>query len=329
MVQSSSTVTISRYTDAYSSNDLRVKLIGCITCHTIVLDLGGAEIGREGAVVVADVIGNMAALTSLNISSNKLVSIVDYKYTPEVRHEQRDSVMCEGVLCPVKTIWKSGYVYKLVKVHGVLALANAIKYHKTLKLLNISDNCLCNPGVGSILSDMLVGNTVLKELDVSNNTCYENDSFGYVQETFVRELAEGLLDNQGVETLNLSYNGIASKEAGKILSDVLMQNTVLKHLDVSNNLIDRDFRGVSNYLLDQDLSLRGGNAYGSRGSMFAWELAVGLRANHTLSSLDIRQHLVNNIHSKTSYYPVPIPIEGLQAIAEALQTNVSCVQCRL
>ena len=327
MVRSSSTVTISRYNDSYSSNDLRVTLTGCITCHTIVLDLGDAEIGLEGAFVVADVIGNMTALTSLNISSNKLVSIVDYKYTPEVRHEQRDSVLCEGVLCPVKTIWKSGYAYKLVKVHGVLALANAIKYHKTLKLLNISDNCLCNPGVGSILSDMLVGNTVLKELDVSNNTYYENDTFGYVQETFVRELAEGLRDNQGVETLNLSYNGIASKEAGKILSNVLMQNTVLKHLDVSNNLIDRDFRGVSNYLLDQDL--RGGNAYGSRGSMFAQELAVGLRANHTLSSLNISQHLVNNIHSKTSYYPVPIAIEGLQAIAEALQINVSCVQCML
>ena len=109
-------------------------------------------------------------------------------------------------------------------------------------------------------------------------------------------------------------------------SPVPVTSPNVKHLDVSNNLIDRDFRGVSNNLLDQDLSLRGGNAYGSRGSMFAQELAVGLRANPTLSSLDIRQQLVNNIHSKTSY-PVPIAIEGLQAIAEALQTNVSCVSC--
>ena len=63
-----------------------------------------------------------------------------------------------------------------------------------LSVLSLKDNSLCNKEAGKALSEMLAGNTVLKELDVSSNSYYKCDGAGFAQ-----ELAVGLGDNGALQ----------------------------------------------------------------------------------------------------------------------------------
>ena len=81
-------------------------------------------------------------------------------------------------------------------------------------------------------------------------------------------LAPEIVANGALVKLVLKDNRLAQKEAGKALGEMLASNTSLKVLDLSDNY------GV-----------------GARdGPGFAQELAVGLRANGALASLDLSQN---------------------------------------
>jgi hypothetical protein len=84
---------------------------------------------------------------------------------------------------------------------GPAAIANAIKDMRALSVLSLKDNSLCNKEAGRALSEMLAGNTVLKELDVSLNSYYNCDGAGFAQ-----ELAVGLGDNGALSLLDLASN---------------------------------------------------------------------------------------------------------------------------
>ena len=71
-----------------------------------------------------------------------------------------------------------------------------------------------------------------------------------------------------VLTLNISNNTMATKEAGKALADALAANSVLKELNVANNLDGKGFFGTK-----------------TDGSAFAQELANGVSANGALVKL--------------------------------------------
>jgi hypothetical protein len=62
---------------------------------------------------------------------------------------------------------------------------------------------------------MLAVNTVLKELDVSENTYRRCDSAG-----FAEELAVGISDNGALTSLNLSSNRLKA-EGGKIVAEAI------------------------------------------------------------------------------------------------------------
>jgi hypothetical protein len=74
---------------------------------------------------------------------------------------------------------------------------------RALSVLSLKDNRLCNKEAGKALSEMLAGNTVLKELDVSSNRYRKCDSAGFAQ-----ELVVGLGDNGAMTKLDARYNGI-------------------------------------------------------------------------------------------------------------------------
>jgi hypothetical protein len=68
-----------------------------------------------------------------------------------------------------------------------------------LSMLSLKKNNLCNRKAGKALSEMLAANTVLKELDVSENTYDRCDSVGFSQ-----ELAVGISDNGTSSSLTFS-----------------------------------------------------------------------------------------------------------------------------
>jgi hypothetical protein len=90
-------------------------------------------------------------------------------------------------------------------------------------------------------------------------------------------IANAIKDNGALTKLILKDNRLATAEAGKILSDMLAANTVLKELDVSSNCWDVEF------VWDQ----AGGN-----GPDFAREISKGLSDNGALIKLDISSNAI-------------------------------------
>jgi hypothetical protein len=72
--------------------------------------------------------------------------------------------------------------------------------------------------------------------------------------------------------LSLKDNGLGTKEAGKALGEMLKANSVLKELDLSSNHVHPDY---------------GGDAPG-----FAQELAIGIKDNEALFSLNLSRNYI-------------------------------------
>jgi hypothetical protein len=144
----------------------------------------------------------------------------------------------------------------------------------------LKQNRLCNREAGKVLSEMLVVNTVLKELDLSENRYYQCDVVGFAQ-----ELDVGIKDSGAMTTLILKDNRLLHKESGTALRNMLKFNTVLTKLDVSDN----------GYASDDD------------GPGFAQELAIGIKDNSAISSVNVlgnyigveqAQELINILQAK-------------------------------
>jgi Ran GTPase-activating protein (RanGAP) involved in mRNA processing and transport len=134
-------------------------------------------------------------------------------------------------------------------------------------VLSLKNNSLGTKEAGKVLGEMLKVNSVLKELDLSDNTSYHGvgDPAGFAQ-----ELALGIKDNGALLVLSLKDNRLLTAEAGKNLSDMIATNTVLNELDLSSNSW-KDCYGD----------------WQGDGPGFARELAVGIRDNGALIKLDI------------------------------------------
>jgi hypothetical protein len=85
-----------------------------------------------------------------------------------------------------------------------------------LSVLSLKSNCLCNKEAGKVLAEMLAANTVLKELDLSDNT----DRGAYDCVGFAKELAVGIRDNGAMTSLNLASNELGA-EGAKIVAEAI------------------------------------------------------------------------------------------------------------
>jgi hypothetical protein len=88
----------------------------------------------------------------------------------------------------------------------------------------------------------------------------------------ISALADSIKDNGALLVLSLKQNGLGTKEAGRVLGDMLKANSVLKELDLSSNFVHPD---------------DGGDAPG-----FVQELAVGIKDNRALSSLNLASNSI-------------------------------------
>jgi hypothetical protein len=103
---------------------------------------------------------------------------------------------------------------------GLVAIANAIRDMGALLSLDMSKNLLCNREAGKVLSQMLAVNTVLEELDVSDNQGPgTRDGPG-----FAHELSAGIRDNGAMTSLSLASNGLGV-EGAKIIAAILPKCT--------------------------------------------------------------------------------------------------------
>jgi hypothetical protein len=135
--------------------------------------------------------------------------------------------------------------------------------NRALLVLSLRENGLGTKEAGRVLGEMLKVNSVLKELDLTSNSVAAGS--GGDAPGFAQELAAGIKDNGTLSVLSLKNNGLGTKEAGKVLGGMLKENSVLKELDLSENMYYS-----SGWKIDPE---------------FAEELAAGIKDNGAMTRL--------------------------------------------
>jgi hypothetical protein len=230
------------------------------------LDVSDKKLGVEGALVVAEYLDGNGALLVLSLKSNNLQADGGKALAGGLKGNQRITEL---------NIASNNLSYNAdvgADMSGVIVLADTIPYMGALLSLDMSNNQLNkwrNRGMDCLGRGMdclgpAVASSTITSLNIANNHLHQNSGIDAVV---------SMLDNGALTKLTLKDNRLATAEAGKILSDMLAANTVLKELDVSSNC--------------WDLKRRGGGQAGGDGPEFAKEISKGLSDNGTLTSLDI------------------------------------------
>ncbi len=170
-----------------------------------------------------------SAVTSLKISGNNISALV----LPQGWVEDSDADSSDDEAEPF--IHEDGRRQKAHpgKPEGVIALADAIKNNGVLVSLIMSANALLSKEAGKALAGMLAANSVLTELDVSDNgyDSDEDDGPGFAQ-----ELAVGLGANGALETITFG-----DKQAAMMKTDMTKVDLSGKELGASGAIIAAAF----------------------------------------------------------------------------------------
>jgi hypothetical protein len=142
------------------------------------------------------------------------------------------------------------------------AICAALEGHETLEVIDISRN-ICRGETIKALANMLKNpDSKLTEIDLREQTVEENN------EMDILPLAEALEENDSLEILKLSNNGLTDDQI-IVLADGLRQNSSLQELDLQFNGITE--KGL-NYLTEAlpevsslEVLLLGGNLFGEEG----------------------------------------------------------------
>ena len=240
------------------------------------MDLQGNDIRERGAQHIADVLQNTSIVHTLILGADEIVSST----IPE---------------CGLKCILES----LLTNCSLVTLQLGGDVYSDVLKITQES---------GPVLCQMLQRNKTLTELDLSGNRS--------VSDTGAFFIAEGLILNTSLRTLQLSGCGI-SAEGAKFISGALEINTSLKVIDLGDNeLRDTGFGYLANALKQNDslkeLHLRKCGMT-DRGLEL---LAVALTVNRSIQVLDVGGN-------------VSISVGGLSVLTEHLKRNIGLVKLYL
>jgi hypothetical protein len=244
------------------------------------LDLSGKDLGTEGALVVAEYLDDNGALSSLNMASNCLCGLAG---------DGRGTFDAAGTLTSIITL-----ISHVLARTGITALANAIPDMRALSSANLLGNFI--PVEQAQLVKIMRSKENLTTLcGLSREETELNFSRQDLGAGDAVLIANDISDMRAVSSLVLKNNKLLTAEAGKVLSDMLTTNTVLKVLDLSSN-------NWKEYVTCGDLM--------GDGPGFAKELAVGISDNRALLSANLlgnyipveqAQELVKIMRAKESF----------------------------
>mmetsp|Transcript_14252 Transcript_14252/g.12568 ORF Transcript_14252/g.12568 Transcript_14252/m.12568 type:complete len:155 (+) Transcript_14252:349-813(+) len=108
-------------------------------------------------------------------------------------------------------------------------LSHALKMNPYLTHLNLENNELSKGDSFYKITILLKSNKFITSLNLSKCDLNIDDA---------ENIAKGLIENQGLTSLNLSQNKITTKGAIHIFESLRSEHTKLKSLDVSSNNIE-------------------------------------------------------------------------------------------
>jgi Leucine-rich repeat (LRR) protein len=186
------------------------------------LEFSGQDLGAGDAVLITNDISNMGALTSLDISNNKLGELL----LPEGWTKKHAQSQEEYDAHAQANAWYEHVDGRWQKEDpsmplGVITLATAIKDMRAITKFDISSNHLWVEG-GKVLAAGLKGNQVITELNISSNRLGQEDFYSdYGDDTSgVIAIADAIPDMRAMTSLNLASNDLRI-EGAKIVAVVL------------------------------------------------------------------------------------------------------------
>jgi Ran GTPase-activating protein (RanGAP) involved in mRNA processing and transport len=188
----------------------------------------------EGAIAFSDAIRihEMGALRSLHVGLNQIPEKEMMEIMDIVASKESIEMFCE-VPFKDKTLSELDVSRKNLGTEGALVVAKYLHDNEALTRLSMSKNKLGTKEAGQALGNMLKANSILTELDVSNNTEYDG-SIKYDGSGFAQGVSKGLTDNRALTKFNISKCELMA-EGGKALAAGLKGNQVITELNISNN----------------------------------------------------------------------------------------------
>jgi Ran GTPase-activating protein (RanGAP) involved in mRNA processing and transport len=160
------------------------------------LDLSNNHISCTGAKALAQAMPAMGALTSLDMSKN---DIGGYKSSTAAMGALAVALKANAVLQELNLASND------IRGDEAKILADGLSTNGALEKLLMADNNIATKEAGEALGHALAHNSVLKELDLSDN----NSGFSYNDgPSFAKGVADGLSTNGALTSLNISNNGI-------------------------------------------------------------------------------------------------------------------------
>ena len=295
---------------------------------------GGGSNGAPFAKKLAVGLSANKALQSLNISNNQLCG--DWKtpnfsgYDALVRAIRQHELLTMSAVNMAEELDVSG---QKLGVLGAKTMATFIKYNGALTSLNIS-----NTKIGVLMTED--GWTSKDGYDaipwVHPDGRSQNERPDGLKPLGVIALADAIKTNKALEKLYISKNYLLSTEFGKILSDAIALNSVLKVLDVSSQGLGLglglgDGPGFAQAFavgLGTNMALETLNLSNNRlidtGGEAGKALGDALKQNQTLKELDVSSNMqfIPNNHSDGAEFAKKLA-DGLTANTALKSLNIS------
>jgi hypothetical protein len=176
------------------------------------LNIKATGVGEDSKVVIAQAIAqsNVRYLVcdewALTEETSQALDIRGAKLTPA------DALLLQNIVC------NNGALASLHVGTACIPAAQMARIIAAMRAKESADVLLCGVSMKE---------TMLTELDVSGKMLGTEGALVVV---------DYMQANQGLRTLNLSHNHMATAEAGRALGDMIKLNSTLEKLDVSNNL---------------------------------------------------------------------------------------------
>lgn len=209
-------------------------------------------IGNTIAGLLADCLGDMPHIESVNVNNNNLTDegvasilnavkpITTLKYLNISRNKMDDDaadalaeyVMQEG--CPLESLIMQ--VSDVDDFEGERFVRNLMQ-NRSITHIDLSDNLIGRAeGLRSVIPDLVTCTEAFADM-LSQDDCILQTlilSWNTIRLQSAISLSRAVRNNSSLTFLDISYNAFG-KIGGEALGDALMDNNKLRHLDISNN----------------------------------------------------------------------------------------------